>query len=307
MSNITASMVKELREKTGSGMMDCKKALEECSGDISSAVDWLRTKGLSAAGKKSSRVTAEGLVSTFVSGLDGVILELNSETDFVAKNEKFQELARVLSESFMIFKGDLESFKASALAGHTVQEEIAEKIAVIGENINLRRAVRISVSQGLVASYTHNSVVPDMGKIGVLVAIESSSSATDKLLDLGKKIAMHIAASRPESLSISELDAKLIEKEKNIFREQAVASGKPDAVIDKMVDGRIRKYYEEVVLLEQIFVMDGKTKISQLLEDASRDLRADVKIKQFVRYTLGEGIEKEEYDFAKEVESVLKV
>lgn len=305
---ISASLVKELREKTGAGMMDCKKALAETNGDVEAAVDWLRTKGLAAAAKKAGRVAADGLVAIHVDGKAGAVVELNSETDFVAKNDKFQSLATSLVRDYLAFNNsDLEAFKSSksSLSGKTVTEEVAEHIAVIGENMTLRRAKKLQVANGAVVSYVHNSVAPALGKIGVLVAIESDI-ASDKLQGLGKQIAMHIAASKPESLTTAELDQSLVEREKAVFVEQARASGKPDNVIEKMVDGRVAKFYEQVVLLEQVFVMDGKTKISQVVEDFAKENGGSAKIVGFERFALGEGVEKQETgSFADEVASMV--
>ncbi|MFN8911577.1 MAG: translation elongation factor Ts [Alphaproteobacteria bacterium] len=305
---ISASLVKELRDKTGAGMMDCKKALAETNGDVEAAVDWLRTKGLAAAAKKAGRVAADGLVATHVDGKSGAVVELNSETDFVAKNDKFQNLATSLVRDYLAFNNnDIEAFKASksSLSGKTVTEEVSEHIAVIGENMTLRRANKLQVSNGAVVSYVHNSVAPALGKIGVLVAIESDI-ASDKLQVLGKQIAMHIAASKPESLTTAELDQSLVEREKAVFVEQARASGKPDNVIEKMVGGRIAKFYEQVVLLEQMFVMDGKTKISQVVEDFAKENGGSAQIVAFERFALGEGVEKQETgSFADEVASMV--
>ncbi|MBN9542913.1 MAG: elongation factor Ts [Alphaproteobacteria bacterium] len=300
--SVTPQMIKELREKTGAGMMDCKKALDENGGDFEKATDWLRTKGLASAAKKSSRTTAEGLVSLKVEGKTGIMLELNAETDFVAKNDQFIQLVNdVTSELASKKMTDVQAFKESKMAdGATVEEKIKAAVAVIGENINLRRVALAEVSNGTVISYVHNAASEGMGKIGVLVALETSSN-DEKVAQAGKQIAMHIAASKPESLNVSELDPALVEREKNIFAEQARASGKPDSIIEKMIEGRVRKYYEEVVLLEQVFVMDGKTKISQVLEDLSKEVGSKVEIKSFVRFALGEGIEKEQTDFAAEV------
>lgn len=301
MTVINANAVKELREKTGAGMMDCKKALMECKGDFEASVDFLRKKGLSATAKKAGRVTAEGLVAVVTDGIHGAVLELNSETDFVAKNDKFQSLAANLAKNFVAYKGDFEGFKDSKLStGRTVPEEIAEHIAVIGENMTLRRAEKMSVSKGAVISYVHNAIIPGLGKIGVLVALESDAAA-DKLTQLGRQIAMHIAATCPESLNVADLDQALIAKERQFITEQAKASGKPDAVIEKMVEGRLVKFYEQVVLTEQLFVMDGKTRISQVIEDAGKQIGSPIKLTGFIRYTLGEGIEKKEVDFAQEV------
>jgi elongation factor Ts len=299
--SFSASDVMKLREKTGSGMMDCKKALVENNGDFEASVDWLRKKGLSAAAKKSDRVAAEGLVALSVEGNKGSLIELNSETDFVAKNDKFQNLALNIVKEYSKAGGDVEAFKSHKLAnGKTISEEIAEHVAVIGENMTLRRAASISVANGVVASYVHNAVAATLGKIGVLIALESTGDK-EKLAALGRQIGMHIAAAKPEALSTDQLDSSLIEKEKELFKEQAKASGKPDNVIEKMVEGRIVKFYEQVVLLEQIFVLDGKTKVSQVIKDAEKDIGAPVKLTSYVRFTLGEGVEKKQSDFAQEV------
>lgn len=302
MAEITASLVKDLREKTGAGMMDCKKALQECNGDFEVAVDWLRKKGLAAAAKKSSRVAAEGLVAAAVSGKKGALVELNSETDFVARNESFQTLVQTIVNLALSTDGDIEALKNASYpgTGRTVTEEVANHVGVIGENMSLRRVVTLSVEQGAVVSYVHNAVVPNLGKIGVLVALESTASS-EKLQTLGKQLAMHIAAAKPEALTSAEVDAEALAREKQIFSDQARASGKPDSIIEKMVEGRIRKYYEEVVLLEQVFVIDGKTKISEVLELAGKEAGAPITLKAFARFSLGEGIEQEKTDFAQEV------
>jgi len=292
MTNINANAVKELREKTGAGMMDCKKALIEVSGNFEAAIDWLRKKGLAAASKKSGRLTAEGLIATCVKGNRGAIIELNSETDFVARNTKFQSLAKNLANEAIEFNQDIEAFKKHKISnGKTIEDEISEHVAVIGENLNLRRLSTINVNKGAIVSYVHNVVTDNLGKIGVLVALESEAPV-DKLMQIGKQIAMHIAASRPESLSIKELDAAKIEREKSIFSEQALASGKPKEVVEKMVEGRIKKYYEEVVLLEQVFIIDGKTKISAFLDNTAKEIGHPIKLVSFIRYSLGEGLDK---------------
>ncbi|MDF3047022.1 MAG: tsf [Candidatus Midichloriaceae bacterium] len=301
---ITASAVNELRQKTGAGMMDCKKALQEAGGDFEAAVEWLRKKGLAAAAKKAGRVAAEGLIAIEVSasGKTGALIELNSETDFVAKNDKFQILCKNVVKDFLNFESDLESFKNSkcSASGKTIQEEISENVAVIGENMSLRRAHKLSVDQGVVVNYMHNASSPSLGKIGVLVAFETNIDPT-KVITLGKQIAMHIAATKPESLSVSELDKTMVEKEKAFIRDQASTSGKPEAVIEKMVEGRLLKFYEQVVLLEQLFVIDGKTRINQVLADFAKEHGGSISIKEFARFGLGEGIEKQETDLAKEV------
>lgn len=301
MSNISASQVKELREKTGAGMMDCKKALVESNGNVEEAIDWLRKKGLSATAKKAGRVTSEGLVAAVTAGNTGALLELNSETDFVAKNDKFQALAINLANDFIKHDGDFESFNNSTLStGNSVADEMANNIAVIGENLTLRRAVKLSAQSGQVFSYMHNAVSEGLGKIGVLIALESDAPA-EKLSELGRQIAMHVAATKPESLDVADLDPEIVNKEKQIIIDQAKASGKPDNVIEKMVEGRLVKFYEQVVLTQQLFVMDGKTRISEVLENVGKEIGHSIKISGFERYNIGEGIEKEETDFASEV------
>lgn len=304
--SITAAQVNELRQKTGAGMMDCKKALTECAGDFEQAVDWLRKKGLSAAAKKADRAASEGAVAVMVEGNKGAMIELNSETDFVAKNDKFQGLASQLIAQY-IKSGDksVEEFRQMPVAsGKTVNDEIIENIAIIGENIMLRRVASLSVSKGVVVSYVHNAIAANLGKIGVLVALESDLSA-DLLNSLGKQIAMHIAAAKPEALSVSDLDPSLVSKEKEIFIEQAKASGKPENVIEKMAEGRLAKFYEQVVLLEQMFIMDGKTKISQLVADFGAQNGGTVTLKAYSRFVLGEGVEKAQSNLAEEVSAMV--
>ncbi|CAO3353549.1 translation elongation factor Ts [Azospirillum melinis] len=302
MAEITASLVKELREKTGAGMMDCKKALNETQGDLEGAVDWLRKKGLAAAAKKSGRVAAEGLVAVATAGTKGAVVEVNAETDFVARNDKFQAFAAKCAELALVTGGDVEALKAAAYPGtsHTAQDELTSLIATVGENMNLRRAVTLSVSAGVVVSYVHSAIAPGLGKIGVLVALESTGDA-GKLADLGKQIAMHIAAARPDALDIADVDSSSLERERSVLAEQARASGKPENIIEKMVEGRVRKYYEEVCLLEQTYVIDGETKLRKVVENAAKDIGAPVKVTGFTRFALGEGIEKAQSDFAAEV------
>jgi len=303
MAEITASMVKDLRESTGAGMMDCKKALVEANGDMEAAVDWLRKKGLSAAAKKSGRVAAEGLVGVATSGKKAVALEVNAETDFVARNDAFQAFAtgatKVALDSGV---ADIEALKTQAYpaADRSVQEELTQIIATIGENMNLRRLAVLSVTNGVIASYVHNAIAPNLGKIGVLVALESTADE-GKLMELGKQIAMHVAAARPEALTVADVDTKALDRERNVLADQARASGKPEEIIAKMVDGRLRKYYEEVVLMEQVYVVDGESKIKDVVANAGKTLGAPVTLKGFVRYQLGEGIEKAADDFAAEV------
>jgi elongation factor Ts len=290
-------------------MMDCKRALTEVAGDMEAAIDWLRKKGLAAAAKKAGRVASEGLVGAAIddtgNGIAGAVVEINAETDFVARNEKFQNLVR--NTALIAAKQDytVDSLKAAAFPGEessTVDEEITRLIAVIGENMHLRRLVRLSVSQGHVASYVHNAVAPNLGKIGVLVALESAGDKT-KLAELGKRIAMHVAAANPQALNIEDLDQTSLERERTIVIEQARASGRPEEIIAKMVDGRLRKFYEEVVLMEQTFIIDGKTKIREMLENATNEVGAPVHLKAYVRYALGEGVEKVESNFAAEVQA----
>lgn len=302
MAEITASLVKELREKTGAGMMDCKKALNETQGDLEGAVDWLRKKGLAAAAKKSGRVAAEGLVAVATAGTKGAVVEVNAETDFVARNDKFQGFAAKCAELALVTGGDVEALKAAAYPGtsHTAQDELTSLIATVGENMNLRRAVTLSVSAGVVVSYVHSAIAPGLGKIGVLVALESTGDA-GKLADLGKQIAMHIAAARPDALDIADVDSSSLERERSVLAEQARASGKPENIIEKMVEGRVRKYYEEVCLLEQTYVIDGETKLRKVVENAAKEIGAPVKVTGFTRFALGEGIEKAQSDFAAEV------
>jgi elongation factor Ts len=306
MAEITAALVKELREKTGAGMMDCKKALAEVAGDIEAAIDWLRTKGLAAAAKKAGRVAAEGLVAVAASGTKGVAVEVNAETDFVARNDQFQGFVSTFAQLALAKGDDVEVLKAAEFpgAGKSTQEQLTALIATIGENMNIRRAKRLEVSAGVVASYVHSAIAPGLGKIGVLVALESTGDAA-KLEALGKQIAMHVAAANPLFLDSSSVDASALEREKAVLTEQALASGKPAAVVEKMVEGRIRKYYEEVCLLDQVFVIDQENKISKVVENAAKDVGAPVKLTGFARFALGEGIEKEEKDFAAEVAAQL--
>lgn len=302
MAEISASQVKELREKTGAGMLDCKKALTESSGDIEAAVDWLRKKGLSAAAKKSGRVAAEGLVAVALDGKKASVIELNAETDFVARNDQFQTLAETIAK-VALTKGsaDVETIKAAAYpAGGTVQEAITSAISTIGENMNLRRAELLSVKEGFIASYVHGTIREGLGKIGVLLAVETTSTDA-KVKELGKQVAMHVAAAKPDALTREGVDASKLEREKNVLKEQAIASGKPAEIAEKMVDGRIRKFYEEVVLLEQLFVMDGKTKVSDVVAGVAKEVGAPIAITGYALFVLGDGIEKEESDFAAEV------
>ena len=305
MTTISASMVKELRTSTGAGMMDCKQALTENNGDMQAAIDWLRTKGLSKAAKKSDRVAAEGLVGVTASGTSGAVVEVNSETDFVARNEQFQELVSQIAGLSTDTGGDVEKLLAAnyPTGGGTVDDVLKETIATIGENMTVRRAATISVGEGVVSDYVHNAVAghKTLGKIGVLVALESSAD-TEKLSAFGRQLAMHIAAAAPLAMSIDELDSDAIEKERAIYLEQAKESGKPQEIIEKMVEGRLRKeFFQQVVLPQQTFVIDGKATVEQAVKNAEKDLGAPVKIAGFVRFALGEGIEKKEDDLAAEV------
>lgn len=304
---ITAGSVKELRERTGAGMMDCKNALNETDGNVEAAVDLLRTKGLAAAQKKSSRTAAEGLVGVAVDGTKGVAVEINSETDFVAKNEQFQEfVSDVTKVALNLGKDDVVALAAADYpGGETVQEKLTNNIATIGENQAIRRMQTVEVSQGMVVPYIHNAVTPTMGKIGVLVALESSASA-DVLEPLGKQIAMHIAAAFPLALNADGLDQDLLERERAIAKEKASESGKPENIVEKMVDGAMAKFAKENALLSQIFVMDNKTPIAQVVEQAGKAAGTEIKLTQYVRFQLGEGIEKKEEDFAAEVAATLK-
>jgi len=301
MTEISASLVKELREKSGAGMMECKKALVENKGDLDAAMDFLRKKGLASAGKKAGRAAAEGLVAVAAQGTTGLVVELNAETDFVARNDQFQ--AVLLKATDYALKNNVDNvdqLKAANVGGKTVEAQVTDLVASIGENMTLRRLQRVSVSQGVVATYVHNALAPTLGKIGVLVALESSAPA-DKLNALGRQIAMHIAATRPESLDVASLDKDLIARERAIYADKAKQSGKPAEIVEKMVEGSLRKFYEQVVLLEQVFVIDGENKISAVLEKAGKEFGAPVKLSSFVRYELGEGVEKKTDDFASEV------
>ncbi len=301
MADITAAMVKQLRETSGAGMMDCKKALTESNGDMEAAVDWLRKKGLAAAAKKAGRVAAEGLVAVATDGAKGVVVEVNSETDFVARNPEFQEFVGDVAKAALGTDGASESVAEAKLAGgKSVKDSVTELVGTIGENLSFRRSAGLAVGSGVVASYIHSAAAPDMGRIGVLVALESTGDAA-KLADLGKKLAMHVAAANPLWLSRDNVDQSALDRERDVLSEQARASGKPDDIIAKMVEGRLRKYYEEVCLLDQVFVIDGETRVSKVVEGAAKDVGAPVKIASFVRFQLGEGIEKEETDFAAEV------
>ena len=307
MADITAAMVKDLREKTGAGMMDCKKALGETDGDMEAAVDWLRAKGLAAAAKKAGRTAAEGLVGVAVSGTKGAAVEVNSETDFVAKNEQFQDFVRKTTEVALGQSADdVEALKAAAYpGGGTVADTLTNNVATIGENQQVRRIKHVAVSNGVVVPYMHNAAAPNLGKIGVLVALESDAGA-DVLEPLGKQLAMHIAAAFPMALDADSLDAEVIERERKIAAEKAAETGKPAEVQEKMVDGAVKKFAKENALLSQIFVMDNKTVISDLVAQAGKAAGTSIVLKDYARFQLGEGIEKEEVDFAAEVAATLK-
>jgi elongation factor Ts len=305
MAEITAAMVKELRDRTLAGMMDCKKALAETGGDIEAAIDWLRTKGLAAAAKKASRVAAEGLVGVATDGTKGAVVEVNSETDFVAKNEQFQDFVR--SVTGVALAGgitDIDALGAAAYpTGGSVGEMLTHNVATIGENQTLRRAAMLTVSSGVVTGYVHNAVKPGLGKIGVLVALESTAGA-DVLEPLAKQLAMHVAAANPLALNGDALDADMIARERAIAEEKAAQSGKPAEIAAKMVDGAVAKFRKENALLSQLFVMDGKTPVAEVVAAAGKDVGAAITLKDFVRFQLGEGIEKAESDFAAEVAAV---
>ncbi len=306
MTEITAAMVKELRETTSAGMLDCKKALTEANGNMEAAVDWLRKKGLASAAKKASRIAAEGLVAVAVDGNKGAVVEVNSETDFVAKNEIFQEYVKDAATVALMKDGDVCEMKKfdCPKCGKTFEERLTDMIAKIGENMNLRRAQMITVNEGIVSDYVHSATIPGVGKIGVLVALESKGDKA-KLAELGKHIAMHIAASRPQFLTIADVDQTSIDHERGIYAEQARATGKPENIIEKMVEGRIKKYYDEVVLEEQAYIMDPDKKVKDVVAEAAKELGTDIKLTEFVCFKLGEGLQKREEDFAAEVAAQL--
>ena len=300
MATITAAMVKDLREKTGVGMMDCKQALNETNGDMDAAVDWLRKKGLSKAAKKAGRVAAEGLIGAVVSGTKGVLVEVNSETDFVARNEQFQGLVKMIAQVALDAGTDVEKIKAAKVGSVTVETAISDAIATIGENMTLRRAAAVSVGQGVVASYVHNAVTDGLGKMGVIVALESAGKQ-DELAALGRQIAMHIAASNPQALDAAGLDPQVVAREKDVLADKYRQQGKPEAMIEKIVESGLKTYYKEVTLLEQPFIHDSGKSVGQAVKEAEGKVGAPVKIAGFVRYGLGEGIEKQDSDFAAEV------
>jgi len=302
MAAITAQLVKELRSRSGAGMMDCKKALTEVDGDVEAAMDWLRTKGLASAAKKAGRVASEGLIGVIAGGAAGALVEVNSETDFVARNDQFQAFVKTVAELALANDGDLEAVSASGFPGseRKVGEELTHLIATVGENMNLRRAAAVSAVPGVVVSYIHNAVAPGLGKIGVIVGLKSEGP-TAALEGLGKQLAMHIAAASPQAVSRDDLDPAVVERERQVLSDQARESGRPENIIEKMVEGRLRKFFEESVLLSQTWVIDGDSKVSDILAAAARDCGAAIEISGFVRYALGEGIAREESDFATEV------
>ena len=301
MANITAQMVKDLRDKTGAGMMDCKSALSATDGDVESAIDWLRKKGLSKAAKKAGRVAAEGLIGVAVGKDAGALVEVNAETDFVARNDQFKEFVKRAADLALEEGGAVERLLARPYAGDaTVEQTLTEMVAKIGENMSVRRAIALAVNPGVVSAYVHNASSPELGKIGVLVALKSTADK-EKLSALGKQLAMHIAAAAPLALTAAHLPKEIVDRERAVQADVARQSGKPENVIEKMMEGRMRKFYEETVLLNQVFVVDGETSIAKVLEKASKDLGAPVEISGYVRFQVGEGIEREDGDFADEV------
>jgi elongation factor Ts len=302
MAEITAALVKELREKSGAGMMDCKRALTESNGDLEAAFDGLRKKGLAAAAKKAGRVAAEGLVGVATAARTGAIVEVNSETDFVARNELFQTFVRSVAALAVSAERDVEALKAASFAGNgkTVEGELTDLIGRIGENLVLRRVAWLTVGQGHVASYVHNMVSPGLGKIGVLVALESVAGE-DVLAPLGRQLAMHVAAANPQYLDVASVPAAALDREREVLRSQALESGKAAGIVDRMVEGRLRKFYEESVLLDQVYVIDGESRVGKVVEAAAQEARTPIAIAAFVRFALGEGIDRPTTDFAAEV------
>lgn len=308
MAEISAGQVKALREKTGAGMMDCKRALSESGGDMEAAVDWLRKKGLAAAAKKSGRVAADGLVGVAVDGQRAALVEVNAETDFVARNEAFQAFVATVARLALDAAGDIDALAALPYpgTGRTVAEELTHLIATIGENMALRRTDFVSVNHGVVASYIHSASGEGLGRIGVLVGLETTADPA-VVADLGKKLAMHVAAAMPTAVSRGDVDAKSLERERDILVDQARASGKPEAIIQKMVEGRLSKFYEEVCLLEQVYVIDGENKVGKVIEAAAKAAGTPIAVTRFVRFALGEGLQKKQEDFAAEVASAAGV
>jgi elongation factor Ts len=306
MAEITASLVKELRELTGAGMMDCKAALTETKGNLQEAVDWLRKKGLSKAAKKAGRVAAEGLIGVALSGKKGVLVEVNSETDFVARNEQFQGLVKMIAQVAADAGADVDKIKQAKVGGSTVDEALATTIAKIGENMTLRRAGMLSVGDGAIGSYIHSSVADGLGKIGVLVALESKGKA-DVLAEVGRKVAMHVAAANPQAVDASGLDKSTIERERGVLADKARATGKPDNVIEKIVESGLKTFYKEVCLVDQAYIHDPAKSVAQALKEAEGQAGGPIKVGGFLRYALGEGVEKREQDFAAEVAAAAKV
>jgi elongation factor Ts len=307
MADVTAALVKELRDRTGAGMMDCKRALGDTAGDIESAVDWLRKKGLAAAAKKAGRVAADGLVGVAARGTAGAVVEVNSETDFVARNELFQAFVRAVATLAIGGNGDIEALRQAPYpgTGRTVAEELTELVGRIGENLVLRRAQRLAVGKGFVASYVHNSLAPGLGKMGVLVALESEATG-EAVETLGRQLAMHVAAANPLYLDSSAVPASALDRERAVLREQAQGSGKTEAIVERMVEGRLRKFYEEVVLLDQVFVIDGESRVGKVIEAAAKTAGKPIRVAGFVRFALGEGVERPPADFAAEAGAQLK-
>ena len=305
MTNITANMVKELRDKTGAGMMDCKAALSESSGDLETAVDWLRKKGLAKAAKKAGRVAADGLIGVALKANKGVVVEVNSETDFVARNDLFQGLVKMIADVALDVGADVDKILAARIGDRTAADAIAETIAKVGENMTLRRAAGLSVGKGAIASYVHNSVADGLGKIGVIVALESSGK-TDELKAFGRMVAMHVASANPQAVDASGLDAATIERERNILAEKFKAQGKPANVIEKIVESGLKTFYKEVCLLDQAFILDDKKSVAQAMKESEAKAAAPIKIAGFVRYALGEGIDRPSGDFGGEVAALAR-
>jgi elongation factor Ts len=302
MAAVTAALVKQLRDQTGAGMMDCKTALTESAGDFEAAVDWLRKKGLAAAAKKAGRVASQGLIGLEAAGRRGALVEVNSETDFVARNQDFQALVRMVARLALEVGGDLERLKAAFVpaSGRTVADEITQAIAVIGENINLRRAAAVEVGEGAIGAYVHGALAPGLGTIGVLVGLQSAGDP-ERLAALGKQLAMHVAAARPQAVTVERLDARALERERAIYAEQARASGKPDSIVDKIVEGRVRKFYEEAVLLEQAFVIAPDLKVKDAIDRVAEEIGSSIAVTDFVRFALGEGLSGPSSNLAEEV------
>ena len=303
MANITAGMVKDLRDKTGAGMMDCKAALGESNGDMEAAIDWLRKKGISKAAKKAGRTAAEGLIGIAVADDAGALVEVNAETDFVARNEEFKSFVKSAAALALEEGGDLDKLLNRKMGGSNVQETLTELVAKIGENLSVRRTIGLAVSPGVVSAYVHNAASPELGKIGVLVALKSTADKT-KLAALGKQLAMHVAAAAPLALTPEHLDKDVLARERAIQADIAKQSGKPENVIEKMMEGKMRKFYEETVLLQQTFVIDGETRVDKVIEKASKEFGTPVEVAGFVRFQVGEGIEKTDSDFADEVKQM---